>query len=69
MSEYICKVGGVVAPGGICGKIKCGSDDCGYVGECDYQILKCTQCGGKTFTAEGIENDSWKECEDCGVSV
>jgi len=76
MTDYICKVGGVVAPArgrlpaGICSKIKCGSDDCGYDQVCEHQERKpCTECGGKIVGVTSPDLDSWFECEDCGVTI
>lgn len=70
MTDYICAVGGTFRQGnrmGICGSIKCGSDDCGYQGDCEHQIPKC-KCGGK-FTVQSDDFDAWKECDMCGETL
>ncbi len=72
MVEYICAVGGVLGKRGkligMCSKIKCGSDDCGFDGECDHKLQKC-ECGGKLVTFEDEEFDAWKECDSCGSTL
>ena len=48
MSKLICAVDGVAGRDprgyiGMCGSIKCSSDECGYEGECEHQreVVEC----------------------------
>ena len=67
MAKLICKVDGVVAPGGICSKVKVSATSpapCGSEFACEHQVFEpCKSCGGEVgYATEFTE----PECLECG---
>lgn len=71
MTDFICAVDGVVGRQGrqigICGSIKCGSDDCGYKGDCEHQRIRCWSCN--TVITKQQRADADGNCPECGCEI